>query len=266
MPLPKMENQKIKFIVLFTILIFLLAPIAIIIYIIVNNQKKRKFFEEKNQMKQAYETEIIKTKSEVREETLQTVGGDLHDNIGQLLSLTSLTLHSIDMEERERTQVKIDTAQAIIAQAIKEMRILGQLIQGDQLVNLGLVKAIQDLCHWIEKTGRFQIQFLIQGEIPNENNHSKDLFLFRISQEILNNIIRHSQAKEIKIKLAYENSLLNLEIMDDGIGFNVEEQLYDLPGMGLKNIDKRVEIMGGKLNIVSHLGKGVIINIFITYP
>ena len=261
-----MGINEAKDLIIITSIIFLTAPIAIVTYILVYNQKKRKFFEEKDLLKKKFEEEILKTQSEVREQTLQTIGADLHDNIGQLLSLSSLTLHSINLEDKNRATIKIDTAQAIITQAIKEMRALGQFIQGDNLVNLGLVKAIENQLGWVEKSGRFEVEFIRDGEAPSLTHHGKDLFIFRMIQEILNNIIKHSQAKKIKIKIRFSDKAFQLYMEDNGIGFDLDENFKDLPGMGLKNIDKRVEILGGNFNILSNLGKGTIINIFIPYP
>lgn len=261
-----MANEDLKKLVLIGSIVFLLAPFALIIYLLVNNQRKKRFFEKKLLLRESYEAEIVKTHSEVREENLKTMGADLQDNIAQLLSLASLTLNSIDIEEKTRALIKIETAQAIIAQSLKELKALDQLIQSDPLVNLGLVKDIENYINWIKKSGRFEVIFSSEGETPKLPDQNINLFIFRMLQEILKNIILHSQAKVIKIKIHFDPSQYRMEIEDNGIGFNVEENLYDLPGMGLKNIQKRVKILGGRLIIKSNLGMGTIINIFIPYP
>src|SRR5271170_649129 len=103
-----MADYDIKELVLITTLIFLIAPAFIISYIFVYNRRKKKHIEEKAQMRLKFGAEIAKAQLEVQEQTMQTIGADLHDNIGQLLSLTSLTLNSIELDKLAKAQQKID--------------------------------------------------------------------------------------------------------------------------------------------------------------
>jgi two-component system NarL family sensor kinase len=146
------------------------------------------------------------------------------------------------------------------------MRQLGKLLHGEQLVKLGLDEAIRSEVNWIEKSGRFGVAYGIEGERPAMSNPDKDLILFRITQEILNNIIKHSQAKDISVKLEYVATGARLQIIDNGTGFNIEELPEEQKGMGLKNIQKRAEIVGGEVFIQSQPGEGTCIDIFIPYP
>jgi two-component system NarL family sensor kinase len=222
--------------------------------------------EEKAQMKLIFDSELLKTQMEIREQTMQTIGADLHDNIGQLLSLTSLTLSSVELDNSAKAQEKIDAARELTIQSIKEMRLLGKLLQGEQLIGLGLDEAIRYEINWIEKAGKYEVTYVTEGERPVLNNPDKDLILFRIQQEILNNIIKHSQAKEISIKLGYSEPGIRLQIIDNGAGFNVHELPEEQKGMGLRNIQKRAEIVGGEIFIQSQPGEGTCIEIFIPYP
>ena len=105
-------------------------------------------------MKLTFDTELIKTQMEIREQTMQTIGADLHDNIGQLLSLTSLTLSSVGLDDKDKAREKIDAALDLTLKSIKEMRLLGKLRHGEQLIGLGLAEAIRQEINWIEKSGR----------------------------------------------------------------------------------------------------------------
>jgi two-component system NarL family sensor kinase len=261
-----MANTDIKELVLIGTLIFLLAPVFLVIYILINNRRKKRHIEEKAKMKVIFDSELIKTQMEIQEQTMQTIGADLHDNIGQLLSLTSLTLNSIELDNTDKAQQKIDAAIELNLKSIKEMRLLGRLLHGEQLLKLGLEEAIRSEITWIEKSGRFAVIYDIDGERPDANNADKDLILFRITQEILNNIIKHSQAKEINIKLGYRDTGIRLQIIDNGTGFSIGDLPEAQKGMGLKNIQKRAEIVGGEVFIQSTPGEGTCIDIFIPYP
>jgi two-component system, NarL family, sensor kinase len=236
------------------------------LYIFIYNRRKKKHMEEKEQMKVIFDAELIKTQMEIQEQTMQTIGTDLHDNIGQLLSLTSLTLNSIELDNTDKAQQKIEAAIELNLKSIKEMRLLGKLLHGEQLIKQGLEEAIRNEVSWIERSGRFTVVYQTEGEKPLENSADKDLILFRITQEILNNIIKHSQAKEINVKLTYGDDGVRLQIIDDGAGFNVDEIPDAQKGMGWKNIEKRAEIVGGNVFIQSQPGEGTCIDIYIPYP
>jgi len=261
-----MANNEIIKLILITSIIFILAPISIIIYIFVYNRRKKKHIEEKALMKLTFDAELTKTQLEVQEQTMQTIGADLHDNIGQLLSLTSLTLNSIELDNQSKAKQKIDAAIDLTLRSIKEMRLLGKLLQGDQLIVLGLSEAIRHEISWMERSGRYEISYSEEGEIPAVNNPDKDLILFRILQEILNNIIKHASATQISIKLEYLNEQLKFEINDNGVGFNADDLSSAQTGMGLQNIRKRAGIIGGEVEIKSNPGEGTCITIFIPYP
>jgi two-component system NarL family sensor kinase len=261
-----MANNDIKSLIITTTLIFLIAPVFIIAYIFVYNRRKKRHIEEKVLMQLTFEAEIIKTQLEVQEQTMQTIGADLHDNIGQLLSLTSLTLNSIELDNAPKATQKIDAAIDLTVRSIKEMRLLGKLLQGDQLIVMGLSEAISHEINWIEKSGQYKVSYTNDGEMPAVNSPDKDLILFRILQEILNNIIKHSKATEINIKLDYQDAVLQLQVSDNGIGFNSANLPAEQSGMGLQNIQKRAGIIGGEATVLSSPDEGTTITIFTPYP
>src|ERR1700748_2188253 len=145
-----MAKTDISGLIIIATAIFLIAPASILAYISIYNRRKKRHIEEKAQMQLTFEAEIAKTQLEVQEQTMQTIGADLHDNIGQLLSLTSLTLNSIELDNPDKSKQKIDAAIDLTLRSIKEMRLLGKLLQGDQLIVLGLPEAIRHEINWLE--------------------------------------------------------------------------------------------------------------------
>ena len=217
-------------------------------------------------MQLSFDAELTKAQLEVQEQTLQTIGADLHDNIGQLLSLTSLTLSSIEIPDSDKISVKINSAIDLTSRAIKEMRSLGHLLQGDQLVALGLSEAIKQEINWLERSGRYAINYLENDDIPSPGSPAKDLILFRILQEIFNNIIKHAAATHIVIMLDYKDGSLALSVSDDGVGFTLDDFPLQKHGIGLQNIKKRVGIIGGETSIASKPGEGSKIVVSVPYP
>ncbi|MDB5090242.1 MAG: hypothetical protein JWR09_4236 [Mucilaginibacter sp.] len=252
--------------VIITITIFLIVALGFILLVIVYNSRKKRHLEEKALMQLTFDAEIIKTQLEVQEQTMQTIGADLHDNIGQLLSLTSLTLNSIELDNAPKARQKIDAAIDLTVRSIKEMRLLGKLLQGDQLVVMGLSEAIGHEINWIEKSGQHKVNYTNDSEMPAVNSPDKDLILFRILQEILNNIIKHAKATGINIKLDYQAAVLQLRVSDNGVGFNSDNLPAGQSGMGLQNIQKRAGIIGGEATILSSPDEGTTITVFIPYP
>jgi len=247
--------------------ILLTGLTGFVIYFIILYRKRQVLnLIEKDRLAIQFQREILQAQLEVQEQTMQTIGADLHDNIGQLLSLTSLTLNSVELEGSRKAQPKIDAAIDLTAKSIQEMRLLGKLLQGDQLVGLGLHEAIRYQISWLERSGQYQISYRQEGEAPAENNSNTDLILFRILQEILNNIIKHARATAIDVSLEYSGGDLTLQIDDNGVGFDLDNLSTTSAGMGLQNIRKRADIVGGRVNIESKAGRGTSIVLIIPYP
>jgi len=262
----QISPKEINTLIILITLVFLLAPGFLLLYINLYNRRKKKHIEEKALMQQTFAAEILKTQLEVQEQTMQTIGADLHDNIGQLLSLTSLTLGSIEIEDVNKAQQKINSALDLNSRCIKELRLLGKLLQGEQLISNGLTEAISHEIAWIEKAGQYQIDYQTENECAESSNPDKDLLVFRILQEILNNIIKHAFATQIKIKLDCRDNYLELTVEDNGAGFSTNEMTEKQNGMGLHNIRKRTELMGGEVNIQSEPGAGTFVKLNIPYP
>jgi len=224
---------------------------------------------EKQLMHQTFNTEIAKAQHEVHEQTLQTIGADLHDNIGQLLSLTSLTLKSIRIQDTARLEEKLDSAIELVSHSIQELRHLGKLMEGNQLIALGLDEAIQQEIKWLEKSGKYKISYYCAEDIP-EMDAEKNLIMFRILQEILSNVIKHAHAQSIYIKYFCEESAIKLCVFDNGIGFDSQyaEKIFEVfqrlhqkteysgTGVGLAICKKIVENHNGFINAKSKMGVG----------
>lgn len=217
-------------------------------------------------MQFAFEQEILKTEMEVKEQTLQTIATDLHDNIGQLLSLTHATLSSINFQDQPKSEQKIATALNFVNTSVKDLRQLAKLLQAENLLQQGLVKAIEQEVNWFEKTGQFEIQFLnrIDHELPISNN--KSLFLFRLIQETISNIIKHAEANAVSIEIGQSNKLFYCKVTDDGKGFDIAKLAEEKDrGLGISNMKKRAALIGGKLYITSSPNEGTTIYIEVPY-
>jgi signal transduction histidine kinase len=186
---------------------------------------------------------------------------DLHDSLSQnlfgLLVMAEAAQEGIEHGRpvTEKTLVKISEN---ARHALREMRLFLHELQPVNLERDGLVNVLQKRLTSVEGRSGLQTRFISEGEISLSPN--KELALYYIAQEALNNILRHAQAKMVEINLKMKRVNVMLEITDDGIGF--EEQV-DKGGFGLKNMRERVKQIGGKLKIESSTGKGTKITVIV---
>lgn len=262
----QLSSSEIIAIVTIGTLIFLLAPLFLLIYIRQYNLRKIKNIEEKKMMAQKFESELLKTQIEVQEQTMQTIASNLHDNIGQLLSLTNITLGSIRISDAEKAETKINTSVELVNKSIKELRELAKLLQGEQLLQNGIGYAVEQEINWLKKAEVYEINF--DNSLPEQTGASPktDLVILRLFQEISNNIIKHAQATKINIQLYYQENQLFLSIKENGIGFDYEAAKNNGKGMGLNSIQKKVKLINGSLDIQSTPLKGTQVVIQIPYP
>jgi len=253
-------------IILLASLVFLLMPIGLLLYIRSYNRHKKNHFVEKQNMRQKFEAEILKTHIEVQEQTMQTIATELHDNIGQLLSLTTLTLNSINIPENEKATEKISNSLSLVNKSIKEIRELAKILHGEQIVELGIGNAIEQEISWLKRVGGYDLQ--VNNDLLDLKSSSpdKDLIILRLLQEIINNIIKHAQATAIQIDAYIKNDTLLLTVKENGIGFDYEEARNKKSGMGLASVQKRVALIKGKIDVNSTPEKGTSIFIEIPYP
>ena len=260
------ETTQIVILIGISTLIFLLMPVFLIFYIKISSRYRKSHLLEKAAMKQRFEAEILQTLVEVQDQTMQSIATDLHDNIGQLLSLTSLTLNSVNLSDTDKAGKKIENSLSLVNKSIKELRELAKLLHGEQLVENGIGNAIEQEINWLNKAGSYQLIVNNQLLGLSVTSPNKDLIILRLLQEIINNIIKHAQATTIEIASSFERNTLYLSVKENGIGFNHEEVTQKKTGMGLNSIFKRVEMINGKLNLVSAPNKGTSISLEIPYP
>jgi signal transduction histidine kinase len=246
--------NNIENLVLLTTLIFLLAPVFLLSYVIVYNRRKKKHAEEKENLRSNFQKELLKTQLEVQEQTLLNVSRELHDNIGQVLSFVKLNLGLAEGLSDQEKQLKINESRDLLAQSITDLRHLSKSISSEHIVEFGLVKTITKEVERVNKSGLIAIDLHIKGEEYTLGEH-RELVLFRIFQETLNNTLKHSGAKHLKIKLQYSDQLFNLTLEDDGHGFLIGAARKK-SGSGLKNLENRAALIGAVATINSSPGKG----------
>jgi signal transduction histidine kinase len=252
--------------IILTSIIFFIICIGIILLVMMYYRRRRLHVQEKEVMNQKFESEILRTHIEVQEQTMQTIAADLHDNIGQLLSLTTLTLSSIQISDQEKAKKKVASSLTLVNKSIKELRELAKLFNGEQIISAGLGNALQQEINWLKRTGAYKIKANNQLLNSSLSLPDKDLIILRLFQEVINNIIKHAQATTIHINAYLLPNILHLNIVEDGIGFDYEKIKNQKKGMGLYSINRRIEMIKGKITISAKPNDGTSVLIEIPYP
>lgn len=212
-----------------------------------------------------FQQTLLHTQLEIREQTMKNISQEIHDNVGQLLSLAKLHLATTENAGPNEKDDKIKSSKDLVSKAIKDLRNLSHSLDTDYIGETGLLKVIEAELVMIEKSGQYNTEFHVEGN-PFPLEGKKELITFRIVQEMLNNIIKHAKAKMIKVQMVYRVGYLLLEISDDGEGFDLSP-LNDAGntsfGLGIRNMSSRAHLIGAEFNISSTLGNGTIATISI---
>ncbi|MGB8190690.1 MAG: PAS domain-containing protein, partial [Chitinophagaceae bacterium] len=195
-----------------------------------------------------------------QEKERKEIGKELHDNINQILSTTKLYLDLAQNTAEGSTSDLISTSSRNIMEAINEIRKLSRSLVPPTLGDLGLIESINDLCEAFTSMQTFNIEFVHRNVREKYLADNQKLMLFRIIQEQTNNVVKHAKAGSVKIELKASKGLLNLEITDDGKGFDLTKTKK---GVGLNNIINRAELFNGKVDIVAAPGKGCTVRVTI---
>ena len=201
----------------------------------------------------------MKSQIDVQEETFQKISCEIHDNIALTLSLSKIYLHDIDLNDQTDAHDKINLSICLIRKAMEDLNNLSKSLNADSVQKFGLAKTVEQLVNDVSKTELFNITLNIKGigQLPVND----EVIIFRMIQEVLNNIIRHSDACEVIVWMDFERTNLKIRISDNGRGFDPANNTGS--GTGLDNLKKRAQILHAALVIESEAQQGTTVKIVI---
>lgn len=253
-------------------LLFLILTGIISFLVLKNSQKKRKLaIQEKEIEKQKnltllkeQELGIINAMIEGQEKERKQIAEDLHDNIGSVLATLKLHFENLKLnrEKREFDQEKLyEKTENLIDETYKKVRNIAHAKNAGVIANVGLLNAIELMATKISEADKIQIDVVHFG-LDKRLENSLEITIFRIIQELITNIIKHSDAKNATINLSLYDDVLNVIIEDDGKGFD-PKNIPASNGMGLNSIEKRITHLNGTFEIDSTKNNGttIIMNI-----
>ncbi|WP_298515945.1 ATP-binding protein [uncultured Kordia sp.] len=244
-----MGTEAEETIALITAIVFIFLVIIIIILFLVFIKRKNKLLTEKQQAQREFENAIAETQIEIREQTLRNISWELHDNIGQLLTLAKIQLHQLaDCNE------DISGVSDTISKSLTELRALSKLINPDALKNIMLPEAVSLEVARFNRLNFIEATLTIDGDEKIIDDKA-EIILFRILQEFFSNTIKHAKASQLDVQLKYTDKKLTIVATDNGKGFDKSVEKPN-KGIGLQNMKNRGKLIGAEIELESQVGKG----------
>jgi PAS domain S-box-containing protein len=197
-----------------------------------------------------------------QEKERANIGKELHDNLNQILGASKLYIELAKTDEENRDMLLQKSAGYILT-VIEEIRDISKNLAAPRLNVMGLAESIKILAEDIMRINPIHIQFKEEGINLEELNETLQLDIFRIVQEQLNNILKHSKASQADISLANKNKFIELVIADNGVGCDITS---NNKGVGIMNIVSRADLYQGNVAIVSHPGEGYVLKVGFNAP
>jgi signal transduction histidine kinase len=254
-----MEKEQIVFFICFVSILLILLVGFLLFILFWQRRKSNKFIREREIMQSFFNEELLKAQLEIQEDSFNHVSMEIHDNVGQTLSLLKVQLNIIEQKETFEGEL-VAEAKENVTRVMSDLRDIAYSINSDRINSSSLAAVTANELQRMEQTGIIRVSFVTRG---NEQaiEVKKKLILFRMMQECFQNIIKHSRASAVVVCFKYEEHHLEIEITDNGIGF-VQQQSQI--GLGLNNLMTRVGVIGGEAKIISALNEGT--TVLITAP
>jgi signal transduction histidine kinase len=233
-------------IILGTLLFFFLAGL-IVVSALLYRRAQNQHQDEMVSVEAKYEEEILKTQLEIQEKTLEHVSQEIHDNIGQSLSLAKIHLTKLQGTASEEQKTRMDESRELVARSIQDLRSLSHSLNPTYLSNKKLTELVELEVEKLRKTN-MDVEYQISGN-QFFTDPEKRLFVYRMIQEISQNILKHAQATRVTVALTYKRKELVLVITDNGIGFDAEKARSK--GSGFNNLYQRTSVIDAQLDVVS---------------
>jgi len=235
-----MEQEAIQIVILSSAVILGSILIIVITLFTLFQKKKTSFLLREKEQEKYYEKTLASSQIEIRENALQNIAWELHDNVGQLLSLARLELNILQTSiVKPENLIKTKEISELIGNSLQDIRSLSKTLNPDVINNMGLVQSIQNEIDRFNRLKFIKAKLSIIGD--EYSISQKDVvILFRIIQEFFTNTIKHSKATTLEVDLYFTSDYLTIQVSDNGQGFDSNTVKA---GSGLINMKSRAELI-----------------------
>lgn len=242
-----MEQQGEEYILIISTLVIVVVIVFLVVLFSVFQRRKNTLLQDRDAQKKRFEREIAETQIEIREETLRNISWELHDNIGQLLTLAKIQLQQYNDDS-------LNDISETISKSLVEIRSLSKLINPEFINNITLQEALALEIERFNRLNYIESSLKIVGN-KKEINQKHGIIIFRMLQEFFSNTIKHAKATHLEVVLDFINDKeIRIIAKDNGVGFDANSLKFN--GIGIQNIKTRAALINATTKIVSIPGKG----------
>jgi len=252
--------SEVTLILFASTLIILLLTGLVVVSLFINQRRKYRFHREKFEMKTNFDRELLRSHLEIQSQAFESISRELHDNVGTLISIAMVHIRSMSVPVAETE--KISEVDGLLNEAMDSLRDISRSINPENINRLGWQKSFVAELDRVRKTKLFNVQYSEEG-LPFSIEIQKQTIIFRILQETLNNIVKHSCGNQIYAHVGFVNNIVSVTIRDDGKGFETGQPGE---GAGIKNMRSRAAMLPAVLDIESGVKSGTIVKLTYTEP
>jgi len=259
--MPENASEVTLILVGSTAIILLLIGL-IVFSLFVHQKRKFQFRQEKFALKNNFDRELLRSHLEIQSQAFESISRELHDNVGTLISIAMVHIKSLSGSSSANDQEKITETDSLLNEALDTLRDISRSINPENINRLGWQKSFIAELDRIRKTNVFTVQYTEEG-IPFIIEFQKQVIIFRILQETLNNIVKHSNGKSICSHICFTGKEVVITIADDGKGFHEQVSNTGEPaqGFGIKNMRARAAMLPAVFTIESGAKPGTVVKL-----
>jgi two-component system, NarL family, sensor kinase len=255
------QYKEVLIVVIACIMLFLILAAIILRFLFMYQRRRLLQTKELEELRQQLTEQSLKSQVEIQEQTLHAISQEIHDNVGQVLSLAKVQVNI--MTEKDSMDLSLmEDVRDNIGKAMADLRDLARSLSSDRIRSGILPELLAQEMARINKSGAIRAEIEVEGEV-RELDPRKKLIVFRVVQETIQNCLKHAQATNISIRCVYYADCIEVAVRDNGKGFDPETAMGSA-GMGLGNIRTRVLLIGGSSRIESRPQQGT--HVFIKIP
>jgi two-component system, NarL family, sensor kinase len=256
-----LKQNELVYTVFYILVFFVLLLIAIVIFVYKSRKKILAKELEKKDLEIKFQKDILLSIIQTQEKERERIAQDLHDEIGSKLNVVSLNLYGLKSNDKDEDAMlaNIDTIIHVNNSAIENARKIAHNLLPPVLEKFGLKAAIEELVLDFENTETVEINYTSTVDFSNANTDVQ-LNIFRIIQELLNNSLKHGKASKVNISFASIDNKVQCIYSDNGIGFETKN-LQKNKGLGMRNIESRIQFLNGQYNVYSEKDNGITFNL-----
>ena len=258
----KMITQETIVLIVYVIAIIFGLLLFVIWIFIAFQKRKNKLLVEQIEAEKRYERELATSQLEIQEQTFKNIGWELHDNVGQLLSVLSIQLNMMLLKAPRTIQKQLKDTSDVLGNTIQEVRNLSKTLNNEVVNKNGLIRSLEIEVERFNRLKYLEAFIQVNGKVRYISTEH-EILIFRIYQEFLANVMKHSKAKNLSVTLNFNANDLEIIAEDNGLGFDTSQKTES---SGLQTIKGRAALLSAKYSLTSVINNGTKLVLLYTFP